>query len=394
MDGPAIAKTVLSWVVIEVQRSPRIAKDVADAVVKLASRTGREVMSDAITDCLSYVLASAVESGWAPTDLYEVVRRRGEEQQLPILSWLLHAETERHAGGPSSPSWYDDLNRLPHPKTPELLSPSDLKIVFGLLAVLVALPPIEHTVTILGSSRTGRSGEAAASSSKHLTRVRALLAKAESTESAEEAEALSAKAQELISRYALTQLLDEPVDDADRSRVSVRRIWIDAPYVSAKADLIHQVSMANRCRAVFTEKLEFVTVLGAAGDIDAVELMTASLLVQAQTAMLAHGSRSDGWGTSRTRSFRRSFLLAYADRIGQRLRAAAAEVVRQTGDEKALVPVLRRHEAQVDAACADLFPHLSKGRRSSVSNAEGLAAGRAAADLASLNAHKNVTAAQ
>lgn len=54
-------------------------------------------------------------------------------------------------------------------------------------------------------------------------------------------------------------------------------------------------------------------------DLDAVELLFTSLLVQATTAMLAAGSRQDAHGRSRTRSFRQSFLAAYAQRIGERL---------------------------------------------------------------------------
>ncbi|UYM07255.1 DUF2786 domain-containing protein [Solicola gregarius] len=392
MEGPEIARTVLSWVAAELPESPRRAGELARTVLRLSGRIGDDVLSTTTEEWLAYIVSSVVASGWAPTDLAEIVRRRGTDRQLPILSALLRAETDRHPDDQVSPLWNDDLDRIAPPRTPDLLSTSDLENVFELVTVLVPLPPIEHTVTLAGSVDSRERHEDSVSSSKHLNRVRALLAKAESTESAQEAEALSAKAQELISRYALDRLLDRPLDDGDRSRVDVRRIWIDAPYVSAKATLIHQVCVANRCRAVFTEKLEFMTVLGGSADVDAVELMTASLLVQAQTAMLAHGSRSDGWGTSRTRSFRRSFLIAYAGRIGERLRTATDDAVEETGEAKALVPVLKRQAAQIDAACAELFPRLGKTRRSSVSNAEGLLAGRAAADRASLNAHKNVTA--
>jgi hypothetical protein len=75
---------------------------------------------------------------------------------------------------------------------------------------------------------------------KALGRVRALLAKAEATKFPEEAEALSAKAQELMSRYPLHQA----VVDHDGGRVpvaSARRMWIDSPYAGAKALLVQVV---------------------------------------------------------------------------------------------------------------------------------------------------------
>ena len=60
--------------------------------------------------------------------------------------------------------------------------------------------------------------------------------------------------------------------------------------------------------------------VGFAGDVEAVELLFTSLLVQATAAMMRAGSRTGRNGRSRTRSFRQSFLHAYAVRIGQRLR--------------------------------------------------------------------------
>ena len=62
------------------------------------------------------------------------------------------------------------------------------------------------------------------------------------------------------------------------------------------------VAAANRCRAVWHRSLGLCTVLGFPGDLDAVELLVTSLLVQATTAMVQAGSRRDVYGRSRTRS--------------------------------------------------------------------------------------------
>lgn len=214
--------------------------------------------------------------------------------------------------------------------------------------------------------------------------MHALLAKAESTQYDEEAEALSAKAQELISRYALEQLMaaERSQTSSGVPEVEVRRLWIDPPYVGAKARLVHAVASANRCQAASTEALAFCTVVGSPTDLDAVELLVTSLLVQASAAMTRHGSRVSVAGRSRTRSFRHSFLVAYAQRIGERLCAVTEEVA--TDSSGALLPVLRGQEARVAEAFDAMVPHRLQAAPT-VSNADGWYAGRAAADLATLS---------
>lgn len=382
---------LLTHVVSVLQTNPRSVDRLAVMVIDEGRRIDRAIISEVFNDWLRHLVATVTEFGWAPSDLLEIVRRRGHPRQVPSLAALLHAETDKHPSDMVAQEWRDDLDRLPPPVEPSLASVRDVESVLGLAGVLITLPQIEPMVQRPGTHPRSATHAHSPGSSKHLTRVRALLAKAESTESAEEAEALSAKAQELISRYALDRLLNEPADDA--AQMASRRIWIDAPYVRPKSSLISQIAVANRCRAVFTEQLEFITIIGEQSDLDAIELMTASLLVQAQRAMVAHGSQSDGWGTSRTRSFRQSFLVSFAARIGERLRAATDEAAAETGEAKALVPVLQRHQERVDAAVDTMFPDAVKGRRTSVTNAHGWAAGRAAADLASLDGHKNVSAA-
>jgi len=84
-------------------------------------------------------------------------------------------------------------------------------------------------------------------------------------------------------------------------------------------------------------------VIGFPADLDAVELLFTSLLVQANTAMLRAGAKRDQYGRSRTRAFRQSFLMSYAIRIGERLAGAAGDAERQVAAEapgRNLLPVL------------------------------------------------------
>lgn len=219
-----------------------------------------------------------------------------------------------------------------------------------------------------------------------LQRVRALLAKAESTTFPEEAESLTAKAQELMARYAIDEaLLAASHGSSNRTHIGGERIVVDDPYASAKSLLLSRVAHANRCRAVWSRDDGVSTVFGTASDVEMVEMLFTSLLVQATDTLLREGRRVDQAGRSRTRSFRHSFLLAYAIRIGERLAETTAAVVADEVERNGaqLLPVLANRALAVEEAVREAFPRLVR-RRSSGSNYAGWAAGRTAADLASL----------
>jgi hypothetical protein len=126
--------------------------------------------------------------------------------------------------------------------------------------------------------------------------------------------------------------------------------------------------------------------VGYQRDLDAVELLTASLLTQATGAMARHGSRRDASGRSATRSFRRSFLFGFAVRVGERLRDASDGQVSAApaSDRDQLLPVLAAREERVRAAMEAAFPKTTR-RSGSISNATGWYAGQAAADQADLD---------
>jgi len=230
-----------------------------------------------------------------------------------------------------------------------------------------------------------------------LGKVRALLAKAESTEFPEEAEVLSARAQELMARHSIDHALldaESGTGSAPTSAPTGRRIPVENPYDGPKAALLTVVADASRCRAVWHRELGFSTVLGFPADLTAVEMLFTSLLVQATTAMVHAGPRRDAAGRSRTRSFRHAFLNAYAARIGERLSDATARAAADTVAGRDLLPVLAARDQAVDDAVATMFPELVRGRARSVSNHEGWAAGRAAADMAGLSARPEVAGRQ
>jgi hypothetical protein len=296
-----------------------------------------------------------------------------------------------------------------------------------LLHLLQHLPVLEQLLPLPGTARVataeraapagtaapaGAAGPAGQADERMLSRIRALLAKAESTEYAEEAEALSARAQELMAKYSIGQAL-LAAESGRKDDPAGRRIAVDNPYEAAKTSLLQAVATANRCRVVWSKEVGLATVVGFDADLDAVELLFTSLLVQASSAMLHAGSRQDAYGRSRTRAFRQSFLVAYAIRIGERLSQAAEHATKEAAAEQeaatrqpagavagadgaqsagtALVPLLATRRQAVDDAVDEIFGDtLRHGRSVRATDAEGWASGRAAADLANLHNHAPV----
>ncbi len=217
-----------------------------------------------------------------------------------------------------------------------------------------------------------------------LERVRGLLRKAESTTFEAEAEALTAKAQQLITRHAIDEVLLGVGAPDTGGGPGVHRILLDDPYLSAKSVLVHVVASANRCRSVFSRDLGWCTVVGFPDDLAAVELLVASLLTQATAAMGRLGSQRDRAGRVRTRSFRRAFLEGFAVRIGQRLQTVGEQTLAQTQDGQSALPVLASRALAVQQATDELFSRTHRMRSRPV-DPRGWAAGAAAADLAALD---------
>jgi hypothetical protein len=352
-------------------------------------------------------LTRAWERGWQPADVERLVRRQLHAGHAAAVVIAIAHQHRRYAAATVAPAWRSQLRSMGgdpwQPPTPaeepsgtlplghlDSADPTshDHRAMIEVLSLLWWLPKLPRLGPLPGEAR-GSAHSGGAVDARVLERVRALLAKAESTTFAEEAEVFTAKAQELMARHAVDRAMLEGA--AQGGGAVGRRIGVDDPYAQPKSLLLAVVAEANRCHSVWTKDLGFSTVFGHEPDLDAVDLLYTSLLVQATAAMAAAGRAVDQSGRSRTRSFRSSFLVAYANRIGQRLResTAAAEAAGAEEHGARLLPVLAARSQAVDDAVKATFPEVEY-RSISISNRAGWAAGTAAAEVARLSAYDEV----
>ncbi|MFF1903408.1 DUF2786 domain-containing protein [Kitasatospora sp. NPDC058218] len=384
----------------------------------LAASPGQwQAVSRALLGHADTAVGRCWSAGWRPADLARVVRRELKPVHLALAVDLIAAENRRHPAAATDRRWQEQLREL----ETEVWWEGDeaylgafahrhrldrfalATTVLELLRSWGRLPPIAPVGPAPGQGGQAPRAERRAQGPvpgepRMLSRVRALLAKAESTEYPEEAEALTAKAQQLMAQHSIDEAL-LAVGGEDRNAPAALRIGVDNPYEVPKTMLLDAVAAANRCRVVWAKEFGFCTIIGFDGDLDGVELLYTSLLVQATHAMNKAGSRQHLDGASRTKAFRHSFLVAYAARIRERLTAATEQAtndaaagrhLREDGTEAQLVPderllpALAARTEAVDQQVGRMFPKLVS-QRVRVSDGEGWVAGRAAADRAALH---------
>ena len=202
-----------------------------------------------------------------------------------------------------------------------------------------------------------------------LDRVRKLLAKAEDEGCAPaEAEALTAKAAELMARYGIDRaLLGALRPETDRP---ADRVFILAnPWGDVKRHLLAGLAMALRCQCVQTrsEQGTRLHVFGYSSDLERADILFTSLLVQmaralAQQAVPGYGGEARAW--------RRSWMLGYAAAVVARVRAAEEAAAASAGPAGAeggahgqsAALVLADRSLVVRRQVATAYPRLRKAR--------------------------------
>ena len=183
-----------------------------------------------------------------------------------------------------------------------------------------------------------------------LARIRKLLAKAEAEGvTPAEAEALTAKAAELMAKYGIDRALlaaERPETDHPADRV----LDVDNPWARVQAHLLCGIASAMRCQCVVLPRADpgsRIHMFGFASDIERTDILYTSLLVQMWQGLTAADLPS--WSRS-PRAWRRSWLLGFATAVVSRVRAAEHKAASEatapaaaSGSKATLVLADRRH---------------------------------------------------
>jgi hypothetical protein len=197
-------------------------------------------------------------------------------------------------------------------------------------------------------------------------KIRALLDKAENTTYPAEAEAATRKAAELMAAHRITEAMISAAAPGNSDAITTRIIMLSrGPYVGARMDLLGGVARAFGVRLVYTATWEGreVELLGFASDLASVEMLYTSLLLQATVAARQHevprGHAAVSW--------RRGFLLGFADTVARRLKEVMTEAAREaqstvTSEVTSVALVLADRNARVNAEYERRYHNLTRGR--------------------------------
>lgn len=165
-----------------------------------------------------------------------------------------------------------------------------------------------------------------------------------------------------------------PVDEL--TAAYVRGLDKNAGYIKAKRDLLYGLAAIFNLKTVIAHDRSYVRMFGHQTDIEFVQQLFDSLVIQMSGAMEAEAYRGAG------RSWRTSFAHGWVGRVTMRLRAARAS---QTEDVKAETPgaelVLASRKDKVETYFKDQFAGRKLGtsyKNRSIRDAHGYARGDAA----------------
>jgi hypothetical protein len=218
------------------------------------------------------------------------------------------------------------------------------------------------------------------SDDKWLERVRKLLALAEDPAATlAEAEAFTAKANELMARHSIDEALLAATQPDKKVKPEVRTIKTSAPFAREKRQLLGWIAQAFGCKSVLFSGNNggSVSIVGFTSDIERAEILYTSLLVQQASAL---AREYIPYGVNKA-AYKRSWLHGYAVAVYARLAAAERRVQNEAKTTPGTDLVLADRKTMVEATYAEMFPGIGKGRRRNLSGTggqDGRAAGRRA----------------
>jgi hypothetical protein len=346
------------------------------------------------------VVGALWQRGWQPSELIRLARRTDAAVGLLAIT-AVAADHALRVASTMSPAWAEQIRGLALPKIPSntgwvsvvavregLDRLGLILLVVRLLAVLVAAGPLPTIICPPGAQPDDRTRDPLRGvDDSVLVKVRALLAQAESTPFEAEAEAFTAKAQELMARHAIDGALLWARSARDEPPITIR-LPLDDPYADIKSLLLQSVAHHSRCKSVYHPRYALSSIVGFASDVASAEALFTSLLVQSHAALRSEAASALPGGRARSRSFRSSFLMSFVCRIDQRLGEVTAHVesVAASRHAAALLPALIDRRNAVEDLVEELFGTLEGVAMRAGTDPVGWARGRIAADQAHLNA--------
>jgi len=198
---------------------------------------------------------------------------------------------------------------------------------------------------------------------KYADKIQALLAKAESTDSAAEAEALTARAEELMVKYSIDQAMIDAKRLAAGGKVEnivTASCYVYGSYEAAWPYVFNHVVTSlgsmkvylskNRIDPVTGKKSTKISVVGFESDVQQAMILLSSLQLQAMAAMKTWWATSEdkGWmNASEAWRSRRQFIVSFGEGAGVRIRNMKRKVVAESSTGTDIV--LRDRGALVEA---------------------------------------------
>jgi hypothetical protein len=165
---------------------------------------------------------------------------------------------------------------------------------------------------------------------KYADRINKLIAKANATEHQEEADAFLAKAQELMTQHAITELMLAELRGVEtQESITTDRLWFTGMFNELVMHLAFTAMRYNDCRGHYTDYQKRgirVTFVGYESDIERAKLLTASLQLQCASALRRwwknHPDKHymSGWEKVKER---RSFITGYDLGVSNKLAEGA-----------------------------------------------------------------------
>jgi len=202
-----------------------VARCVSLLADELGGSAGRRRVDRILFACLERDVADAWRRGWQPVDVTRMVAREAGAGHLGLVTDAIAGQMRAYPSATVDRRWDEQIRSLDATvwwgSDEDYLEqwgrregadrPTVITCVLEVLFLLDTLPEIPLLCPLPGTGRRRRSGDGPAVEPWILDNVRTLLAKAESTEFGEEAEALTAEAQEFMARRSIDAARLAPV---------------------------------------------------------------------------------------------------------------------------------------------------------------------------------------